>query len=341
MVTVLRLFWILFAIVYASDCDNNTTADIITAIFSNTNIYTLYPSWWNSSCDICLWNPNHLKCSYDTQNNPILIAIQMSCLSITGTINSYQYPSSIQYINLNNNSLAGSISWSNLPSSIEYLNLGNNNFDGIIDFNALNNYSSLTTLYLSNNNFQSTLSWNEYTINSLQYLFLTNNLLYNSLNFNTMPESLVYCLLGYNQFNGSLDFGQGYIDPNDNLTALQNIEYLDISNNYLQGNVINIENIPDHIQYLRINNNQLSDDINHILAPLSSSDIIDLSISNNQIYGTINYDIFLNDSSSFESLQSLFIQHNNLKYVSSDIIDRKIAYIQKQYILYILIQRKH
>ncbi len=131
----------------------------------------------------------------------------------------------------------------------------------------------------------------------------------------------MYAFLGYNNLNGTLDFGDGHINSTDTALMLDNIEYLDVSNNKLSGTIINLENIAENIEYLRINNNNLIAEINDILNVFSNSDIIDLSISNNKITGSINWDIFRNETdsgtSSFEYLESLYIYSNQLRYLYS------------------------
>ena len=303
-----------------SECDIDSEADILSTIFSDTNIADLVTEW-ESTCNPCEWNNKYISCSTDSQN---VIAIQMESLQLSGSFTLFNndtnitytsFPSTIKLINLNNNNLSGNIDWDIFPSSIEYLYLGGNQFHGDIDFNALNQYINLTALYLSNNTFKSTLKWNEYTGDSLQYLFLTNNQLYGTIDFETMPVSLQYIMLGYNQFNGTLDFGDGFYNATDNTSMNSEWEYthLDVSNNALTGNISNLQSLPESIQYLRLNNNDLSGHINDILDTfINATELGDLSLSANRFYGEMNWDIFEEHGTAFVNLQSLYIHSNEL-----------------------------
>ncbi|CAJ2639645.1 unnamed protein product [Trifolium pratense] len=142
----------------------------------------------------------------------------------------------IQHLGLYSNMLSGS----NIPSTLEnlsslnYLSIGRNNFSGEISENTFSKLSNLNCLELASSNFvfQFNLDW--VPPFQLSYLFLSNT--------NQGPNfpSWIYTQKSLQYLNLSSS-GISLVDKNNFSSLIERISYyLDLSNNFLTGDISNL-----------------------------------------------------------------------------------------------------
>ncbi|KAM5585316.1 receptor-like protein 6 [Rosa sericea] len=161
-------------------------------------------------------------------------------------------PMGLGFLRLYNNSLSGTIpSWVYSLPALEYLHLGNNEFTGNIkDFQSL----SLSSLYLSNNKLHGMIPSSIYGLVKLSYLYIYSNNLSGVVKFEKFQnlQSLTYLDLSYNHLMVSFQNFSNYSLPKLSslymsgckitqfpyfLRTSTQLEFLDLSDNQIQGNV--------------------------------------------------------------------------------------------------------
>ncbi|XP_062081163.1 receptor-like protein 6 [Humulus lupulus] len=272
-------------------------------------------------------------CSNSTKNS-------FSCVSSKHQLVSSP-PLNLKYLHLSDNELNGTIpSWFYSLPSLQYLDLNFNKFSGSIkEFQ----HNSLVSLYLDSNNLQGSFprsifqqvnlsSLNLFSNNlsgvvqfdqfsklkKLQVLALSNNslsLVSNNNNNDTLPNTLSHLYLsscGISEFPYSL-------------RSLENLRFLDLSNNQIEGSVpqwlwnmgndslyfldishnslTQIDHIPwKNLEYIILSSNRLQ---GHL--PIPPPYTIFFSISNNTLFGEIPHLIC-----NLNILQVLDLSNNNL-----------------------------
>ncbi|KAK9081954.1 hypothetical protein Syun_030936 [Stephania yunnanensis] len=231
---------------------------------------------------------------------------QLEKLSLSGNQISGIIPSEIflklpnlTFLYLRDNFLTG-----NIPQDIgklnnlQVLNLGNNNLSGRIP-SSINNLARLLHLELYHNNFEGVVP-NTSNLQSLQELDLSENKLNATLEqvFGQTSHGLLSAYLDDNSFTGSLPVEVG------------NFEYLvdmDVSNNYLEGEIPNTLGKCLSLQRLSLMGNSFRGSIPPSFSSLQGLTFLDLS--RNKISGEIP--MFLQNLSS--SLQYLNLSFNNFE----------------------------
>ncbi|XP_062081214.1 receptor like protein 22-like [Humulus lupulus] len=237
---------------------------------------------------------------------------------LNGTIPSWLYSlPSLQYLDLGSNKFSGSIQEFQ-HNSLEHLSLSSNKLQGSFP-RSIFQQVNLTDLYISSNNLSDVLQFDQFSkLKKLQTLSLSNNslsLVSNSKNKDTLPNTLSYLFLsscGISEFPYSL-------------RSLENLIYLDLSNNQIEGSVPQwLWNVGKYSLFsLDISHNSLTQ-IDHI--PWKNLAIINLgsnrlqghlpipppytsffSISNNTLDGEISHLIC-----NLSGLQLLDLSNNNL-----------------------------
>ncbi|XP_062081166.1 receptor like protein 22-like [Humulus lupulus] len=229
---------------------------------------------------------------------------------LNGTIPSWLYSlPSLQYLDLTSNKFSGSIQEFQ-HNSLEYLSLYSNNLQGSFP-RSIFQQVNLTNLLLSSNNLSDALQFDHFSkLKKLQVLDLSNNslsLVSISNNNDTLPNTLFELYLsscGISEFPYSL-------------RSLENLVYLDLSNNQIEGSVpkwlwnvgkdslefldishnslTQIDQIPwKNLKYINLRSNRLqghlpipppTTEISHLICNLSELLVLDLS--NNNLSGNI------------------------------------------------------
>ncbi|XP_076952463.1 MDIS1-interacting receptor like kinase 2-like [Bidens hawaiensis] len=285
-----------------------TAVDFSTSLETKAFLAT---NWWpqeNSSHDHCYWNG--ILCDNGSVieiiiNNDRLegsipeeigLLSNLTYLSLSGNRLTGNLPVSVgslthlYYLDLNKNQLTGPIPPScgymvdliflalgtnqlngSIPKEIanlqklETLNLGVNKFDGPLP-SYLVNLSRLKVLYLGMNSISGQIPLDIANMTSLQRLDLNHNSLVGPVcpEFCKLPR-LYYVNYSSNHLSGDLS--------SQNLSACSYLEYLDLSNNNLDGHipVLNISNF----KHLNLSHNHLTRSVPSDLCP--KSDSVDLS----------------------------------------------------------------
>ncbi|GLT32398.1 hypothetical protein SLA2020_070680 [Shorea laevis] len=250
-----------------------------------------------------------------------LVSLDFSGNSFSGPIPSFSLAKNLTTLNLANNHLNGSIlstNWSSLPM-LESITLGNNLLTGTLP-TSLFCIPSIWGIELSQNQFTGQLNVpSDLASSTLYSLKLGSNRLVGPVPMFVFGlQALQFLNLSSNKFSGPL-----------NISSLSNLNVLDLSNNYLNGNipqcltnktgilrVLDLSrnnlngNIPDVfssgsvIQTLDLNGNHLEGKIPRSLANCTFLEVLDLG--NNQINDT--FPCYLKNISS---LQVLVLRSNN------------------------------
>ncbi|XP_062081217.1 receptor like protein 22-like [Humulus lupulus] len=307
----------------------------ITSLYLSSNYIGGYIPW---SSILNLQQLTHLDLSYNNFVGPILEICSnstkksFSCVSskhqlvdspplnlkyldlnmneLNGTIPSWLYSlPSLQYLDLTSNKFSGSIQEFQ-HNSLEYLSLYSNNLQGSFP-RSIFQQVNLTNLLLSSNNLSDALQFDHFSkLKKLQVLDLSNNslsLVSISNNNDTLPNTLFELYLsscGISEFPYSL-------------RSLENLVYLDLSNNQIEGSVpkwlwnvgkdslefldishnslTQIDQIPwKNLKYINLRSNRLqghlpipppTTEISHLICNLSELLVLDLS--NNNLSGNI------------------------------------------------------
>ncbi|KAL7603205.1 hypothetical protein Lser_V15G18718 [Lactuca serriola] len=180
-----------------------------------------------------------------------LTALDLSSNFLSGPIPmNFGSFSSLQSLNLSNNSLASSlpIQLGNLSQLVD-LDLGFNSFSGSFP-NELGHLTNLRRLSVKNNNLGGNLSSN-FTPNIILLDVSSNNFTGNLPDLSTFPNTSGVTLnFSNNQFYGILD------------SSVSTLDSIDLSNNYLQGLNVNLENTTSISRncFIRIPNQRSLDD---------------------------------------------------------------------------------
>ncbi|XP_062081178.1 receptor like protein 22-like [Humulus lupulus] len=179
--------------------------------------------------------------------------LDLSYNELNGTIPSWLYSlPSLQYLDLSSNKFSGSIHEFQ-HNSLVSLSLGYNNLQGSFP-RSIFQQVNLTDLLLSSNNLSGVVQFDQFSkLKKLQALILSNNslsLVSNSNNNDTLPNTLFYLYLsscGISEFPYSL-------------RSLENLRYLDLSNNQIEGSVPHwLWNVgKDSLDILDISHNSLT-----------------------------------------------------------------------------------
>ncbi|KAK9081792.1 hypothetical protein Syun_031238 [Stephania yunnanensis] len=192
----------------------------------------------------------------------------------------------------------------NIPQDIGKLNnlrvltLGNNNLSGQIP-SSINNLAWLFHLELNHNNFEGVVP-NTSNLPSLLELYLSENKLNATLEqvFGQTSHGLLYAYVADNSFTGSLPVEVG---------NFEHLVEMDVSNNYLEGEIPNTLGKCLSLQYLSLMGNSFRGSIPPSFSSLQGLTFLDLS--QNKISGEIP--MFLQNLSS--SLQYLNLSFNNFE----------------------------
>ncbi|XP_042484700.1 receptor-like protein 15 isoform X2 [Macadamia integrifolia] len=159
------------------------------------------------------------------------------------------------------------------PFQLKALLLSNNNLNVIPTF--LNNQSNLRMVDLSSNNLSGTFpNWLLENNKMLGVLILRNN----SLSGHSVHKAAYSIDMSNNGINGLLQESIGRILPN--------IKYLDLSQNYFEGDVPSSIANMKRLQYLDLSNNNFSGEIPVGMAT-SCNNLLILKLSNNRLQGEI------------------------------------------------------
>lgn len=186
------------------------------------------------------YNSNNIKC---------LTCLNLSMKNITGVINKinlFNLFVNLEELNLSHNQLENNIDFLFFPSTLKKINLSNNMLSGEI--------KNITHLY---------------NLKSL-------NISYNYLNFDfneliKLPN-LIYLDISYNNIECEI--------INQNLNNFEKIEYLNISNNKIFGNIPNYFSKLTNIEYLNFSNTLINGNFDESILCLNNIDYIDFTIDN-------------------------------------------------------------
>ncbi|WRX11571.1 Leucine-rich repeat - like 10 [Theobroma cacao] len=137
----------------------------------------------------------------------------------------------LETLDLSSNNFNGPIApgfFGCLENSLQILDLSANRFHGPLMLPYIARFSSLRELYLSNNRLNVSLSksFNFKQPSKLAVLYLSRNQLTGTLPDFTVLSSLKDLLVSHNQLNGTVP---------ESLGSLSELEYLDVSRNFLKG----------------------------------------------------------------------------------------------------------
>ncbi|KAL4598215.1 hypothetical protein ACB092_11G044600 [Castanea dentata] len=209
-------------------------------------------------------------------------------------------PSNLKYLSLSGNLLNGTIpSWVyTIPSLLE-LHLDDNQFTGHIDEFQ---HNSLVSLSVSFNNFSGNVESKIFSkLKSLRYLDMSNNphLSLHSFTSATNILSKIHSL----QLSSS-----NITEIPQFLRTAEYIEYLDLSNNHIKGNIPSwvMEVGKDSLYYFSVSRNNLTGHIPSLICNLSSLIFLDFS------YNRLNNMIPPCLGKLSDNLKDLNLQSNNL-----------------------------
>eukprot|EP00996_Jenningsia_fusiforme_P005496 NODE_646_length_2015_cov_40.747711_g597_i0.p1 GENE.NODE_646_length_2015_cov_40.747711_g597_i0~~NODE_646_length_2015_cov_40.747711_g597_i0.p1 ORF type:complete len:568 (-),score=65.04 NODE_646_length_2015_cov_40.747711_g597_i0:208-1911(-) len=162
--------------------------------------------------------------------------------SFTGTVDLTSLPSSLFDLRLNVNDFTGTVDLTSLPGSLEKLYVRDTELTGTVDLTSLP--SSLQDLYLDRNNFTGSVDLTSLPSLMLE-IRLNGNDLSGSADLTSLPSSMLEIRLDGNSFSGSVD-----------LTSLPNgLERLDLHSNAFTG-TLDQTGLPSSLTALTIGGNR-------------------------------------------------------------------------------------
>eukprot|EP01018_Ginkgo_biloba_P014151 Gb_19925 [translate_table: standard] len=281
------------------------------------------PGTYNFAAPVCLWQG--VVC--DSQQTHIL-RLTITGAGLTGPIpeNSIGKLTSLEFLDLDNNSITelSSDMWG--LSNLRYLSLSNNNLSGSLP-NNIGNFGALNRLDLSENKLSGAIPPALSSLTGLHFLNLSHNLFNGSIPQQIFScKSLVQLDLSSNKLTGAIPQGLGQLLPelrtlsladnelggqaNDfNFSQVPSISYLNLSSNMFTGSLQSFTNrasfeildlsknaftgsvnptlwASPRISILRLNMNNLSGN----LPSGFSSSLKELDVSNNMFEGQISQD---------------------------------------------------
>lgn len=210
---------------------------------------------------------------------------------------------SLRDISVPNNQLSGNVSGVGSIGSLEHLDISGNLFSGSVT-SDLTDLSSLVHLNLSSNNLDGTIPSGFGNLKRLKYLDLHCNKFSGDIMDLISELGVVVQLdLSCNQFGGSLDIGLA------NSSFVSTIQYLNVSNNALVGELFSHDGMPyfDSLEVFDASGNQLHGTIPEFNFVVS---LRVLRLGNNLLSGSIPEELLL-DSSMI--LSELDISMNHLE----------------------------
>lgn len=314
MVTVICLLMILLRFVSGDMADLQALTRFKNGL-KGDNLGQLSESWnVNKVPDSngCPFNWYGVQCSGGR-----VVSITLNGLGLIGDLDFSDLISMemLRNLSVSNNQLTGI-----LPSEIGsmkaliHLDLSCNSFSGLIPKELPENLVNLTYLNLSLNNFQGIVPSGFGILEQLKYLDFRSNKFSGKIDFiSDLHLTVIHIDLSGNKFSGSL------AQLSDNSSICTSIQYLNISNNDLSGNLFARDLIPTFenlqvfdasrnkisghvpsfqfvvsLSVLRLGTNQLSGSLPEALFKESSLLLSDLDLSNNQIEGIYFLDLCIN-----------------------------------------------
>ncbi|XP_027939383.1 receptor-like protein Cf-9 [Vigna unguiculata] len=229
-----------------------------------------------------------------------LTLLYLSDNKLVGSIGEFS-ANSLEFLSLSDNNLQG-----NFPTSIfqlqnlSTLDLSSTNLSGTVDFHQFSKLKVLNELDLSNNIFLFVNFENNFDciLPNLQYLMLSSSNVSSFPKFLAPLQNLQYLDLSHNRIQGNIPkwFHENL------LRSWKNMSYIDLSFNKLQGD---LPIPPDGTQIFSVSNNELSGEIPSAMCNTSTLSI--LNLAHNNLTGLIPQCL-----GTFSSLWALDLQHNNL-----------------------------
>ncbi|KAL4271385.1 hypothetical protein GQ457_13G004260 [Hibiscus cannabinus] len=226
---------------------------------------------------------------------PSLESLDLSNNSLNGPINEIKNPNSIQFVYLDLNDIHGEIptSFFGLVNLI-HLDLSSNNLSWVIKSDMLLKLKSLETLDFSLNNLSGVVKLDVLSkLKNLSALDLSNNKL--------LSMSSDSGVISTFQALQSLDLSSCNVRqfPNS-LRSVKSLMYLDISNNAIQGSILNWESEGwEQLDYLNLSHNFLTS-----IEQFPGKNLQTLDLRSNLLRGSL--------PAPPASLKELFISENNL-----------------------------
>ncbi|KNH05710.1 leucine-rich repeat protein [Perkinsela sp. CCAP 1560/4] len=171
---------------------------------------------------------------------------------------------------LSPNALSGALNLDMLPGALQALSLGANNFTETTTLTSLN--PTLRMLYLNRNTFEGSLNFT--FPESLEGIYLSENLFSCEIDVSQLPEGLTELGAAHNRLVGSLC-----------LTSLpQALDYLHLENNAFHGS-LGFTRLPESLESLDLSDNSFSGeiDVSHLPAEMR-----ELDVRNNKLCGNVH-----------------------------------------------------
>ncbi|XP_027929310.1 receptor-like protein 56 isoform X2 [Vigna unguiculata] len=219
----------------------------------------------------------------------------------------FKWPTTLRELWLRSNRLSNKfVSYLRDLPHLQFLDLSDNQLEGALDISGLSTLSNLTNLYLGDNNIHNFVTHQENETSkwptNLQQLHLQYNSLSNiSLSsFSDLPR-LQYLDLSNNQLEGSLD-----INENETFKWPTTLQLLDLSSNRLNNIFVSTLTDLPHLQYLDLSDNQLEGALN--ISGLSTlSNLTNLYLEDNNIHNFVTHQ----DFHDLRKLERLVLDGNN------------------------------
>ncbi|KAF6176372.1 hypothetical protein GIB67_011161 [Kingdonia uniflora] len=210
--------------------------------------------------------------------------------------------SSLQYLDMTRVRIVNSSDWLNMPPSLLKLRLSECDLDGIPSLSNVN-FTSLVSL---------DLSWNHINSSIPNWLFNHRDLASLNLGGNNFHGPIPGAFVNLNSLK-VLDLSLNHFNPKVLpywIYNLTNLVHLDLSNNDLQGRILNDIGNLTSLNYLDLRYNKLEDELPSTLGNLCSLEYVDLSY--NDFTGEMFR--FLKNSSQciVHSLRYLVLESNQL-----------------------------
>ncbi|KAJ0984883.1 hypothetical protein J5N97_003239 [Dioscorea zingiberensis] len=295
--------WFPFLVLFFFNClasqQPNTDGFYVSDFMERMGVMVSVYTQSSSSSSVCSWRG--VVCDAKKER---VIGLVASGLGLSGSMpeNTIGKLSELQILDLSSNGITSlSSDFWDLGSSLRKLNFSSNRINGSLPNNIVN-FGMLESLDLSFNGFSGELPTALGGLSSLRVLNLSGNRFQGSF-----PEDLLACKslvainLSLNRLNGTVpdDFGNAFkklhtldLSGNEihgrmpNLSGLQSISFLNLSNNLFQGSVRGVFRTP--LQVIDLSNNQFQGHISEV-NPMNSSfnwsSLIHIDLSGNQLSG--------------------------------------------------------